>query len=89
MTAVSSANPISADMAVMRTSLWPGLLATAVHNLNRQQTRVRIFEAGQCFLPAKSEQIRFWAEPEYGPGRLICGHATPTAGPQQRQSRFL
>jgi phenylalanyl-tRNA synthetase beta chain len=45
------ANPISADMAVMRTSLWPGLLKTLLHNLNRQQSRVRLFEIGRCFLP--------------------------------------
>jgi len=42
-------NPISADMSVMRTSLWPGLLNTLVHNTNRQQERVRIFETGQIF----------------------------------------
>ena len=45
------ANPISADMAVMRTSLWPGLCKAVVHNLNRQQTRVRLFESGQRFIP--------------------------------------
>ena len=42
-------NPISEDMAVMRSSLWPGLIAAAVHNLNRQQNRVRLFEMGTCF----------------------------------------
>jgi phenylalanyl-tRNA synthetase beta chain len=39
-------NPISSDLAVMRTSLWCGLLTTAQRNLNRQQSRVRIFESG-------------------------------------------
>ncbi len=48
---VALANPISADMAVMRTSLWPGLLNTMEHNLNRQQNRVRIFESGLRFIP--------------------------------------
>ncbi len=43
------ANPISADMSVMRTSLWPGLLQTAAYNQARQQSRVRIFESGLCF----------------------------------------
>lgn len=43
-------NPISADMSVMRTSLWPGLLSTLRYNANRQQDRVRIFETGQVFL---------------------------------------
>ncbi len=42
-------NPISADMNVMRTSLLPGLLAALKHNLNRQRSRLRLFEAGQCF----------------------------------------
>ena len=47
--AVSLSNPISADLAVMRTSLWPGLLQVLRHNLNRQQTRLRLFEIGRCF----------------------------------------
>lgn len=49
------ANPIAADMAVMRTSLWPGLLNTLRNNLNRQQTRVRLFEAGGCFVPTEKD----------------------------------
>ncbi|HDK38211.1 MAG TPA: phenylalanine--tRNA ligase subunit beta, partial [Thiolapillus brandeum] len=44
------ANPISADMSVMRASLWPGLLSTLQYNLARQQDRVRLFESGQIFL---------------------------------------
>jgi phenylalanyl-tRNA synthetase beta chain len=38
-------------MSVMRTSLWPGLLSAMQHNLNRQQSRVRLFEAGLTFIP--------------------------------------
>ncbi len=49
---VSLANPISADMSVMRTSLWPGLLQAVQHNLNRQRSRVRLFETGLRFQPA-------------------------------------
>ena len=45
------ANPISADMSVMRVSLWPGLLQTARYNQARQQERVRIFETGLRFRP--------------------------------------
>ena len=45
-------NPISADMAVMRTSLWPGLVKALQHNQNRQQSRVRLFETGQRFIPS-------------------------------------
>jgi phenylalanyl-tRNA synthetase beta chain len=43
------ANPISSDMGVMRTTLWPGLLQALAHNLNRQQSRVRLFEMGLRF----------------------------------------
>ena len=45
------ANPISSDMAVMRPSLWPGLSKAAQYNQNRQQSRVRLFETGQRFIP--------------------------------------
>ena len=44
-------NPISADLAVMRTSLIPGLLKAIAHNVSRQQSRVRLFETGLRFLP--------------------------------------
>ncbi len=44
------ANPISSDMAVMRTSLWPGLVQAMQYNLNRQQNRVFMFECGLRFV---------------------------------------
>ncbi len=43
-------NPITAEMSVMRTSLWPGLVNTCLYNHNRQQSRVRIFESGLRFV---------------------------------------
>jgi len=67
-------NPISADMSVMRTSLWPGLLSTAIYNLNRQQNRVRIFEAGQCFVPGENGELT----QNMALAGLICGSRTPT-----------
>ena len=56
---ISLKNPISADLAVMRTSLIPGLLKAIAHNASRQQSRVRLFETGLKFIPAKgdAEQI--------------------------------
>ncbi|MFW1677862.1 phenylalanine--tRNA ligase subunit beta [Pontibacter sp. JAM-7] len=48
--ALALANPISAEMAVMRTTLWPGLVKALQYNQNRQQQRVRLFETGQRFL---------------------------------------
>ncbi|EIC20943.1 phenylalanine--tRNA ligase subunit beta [Thiorhodovibrio frisius] len=47
--ALALSNPISAELSVMRTSLWPGLLQTAQQNLARQQNRVRLFETGLRF----------------------------------------
>ena len=47
--AIELANPISADLSVMRTSLWPGLVQALVYNLNRQHERIRLFEVGRSF----------------------------------------
>ena len=76
---VALANPISGDMAVMRTSLWSGLLQTAAYNLNRQQSRVRIFEAGQCFVPDKDGQVDaiLGLAQNMALAGLICGARTP------------
>ena len=48
-------NPISSEMAVMRTTLWCGLLKAALYNTNRQQTRVRLFESGLRFVKQHDE----------------------------------
>lgn len=52
------ANPISADMSHMRTSIWAGLLKTATYNLNRQQTRLRMFESGLVFNNVNGELVQ-------------------------------
>ena len=46
---VALANPLSADLAVMRPSLLPGLVDALAHNRARQQPRVRLFELGRTF----------------------------------------
>lgn len=43
-------NPIASQLAVMRSSLIGGLIANIVHNANRKQTRVRVFELGRVFM---------------------------------------
>lgn len=48
-------NPISSDLAVMRTSIWGGLINAALYNTNRQQTRVRLFETGLRFVIENAE----------------------------------
>lgn len=42
-------NPIASQLAVMRSSLMGGLVANVVHNANRKQSRVRVFELGRVF----------------------------------------
>jgi phenylalanyl-tRNA synthetase beta chain len=48
--AIALENPMSAEMAVLRTNLLPGLVKALGTNLARQQTRVRVFELGRCFV---------------------------------------
>jgi len=46
---VPLANPLSADLAIMRPSLLPGLIEALRHNRARQQERVRLFEVASVF----------------------------------------
>lgn len=56
--ALTLANPIASDLAVMRISLWPGLLSSVLENQRRQQDRVRLFEYGIVFLGEAGEEER-------------------------------
>jgi len=48
-TSVPLDNPMAEQLALMRSTLWPGLIGAWLHNYQRQQKRVRLFEAGVCF----------------------------------------
>ena len=65
---LSLINPISSDMGVMRTSLWPGLIKAVQHNQNRQHSRIRMFETGTRFVLEDGE----YKEEQVVAG-LICG----------------
>lgn len=67
-------NPITADMTVMRTSLWPGLLGTYLYNRDRQQTRGRFFELGLCFVEEQKQLLQL---------PLLGGLASGSACPEQ------
>ncbi len=69
--ALPLANPLSADLGVLRTTLLPGLLAALNRNLRRQHARVRLFETGLVFLQSESllEVPRIAA--------VACGSALP------------
>ncbi len=69
---IALANPISSEMSVMRTSLWPGLLGALRYNLARQQTRVRLFESGLVFLRQEGSTRQAPCL-----GALVCGAALP------------
>ena len=47
--AIALANPLTAELGVMRTALLPGLVEALRRNLARQQERVRLFEIGRVF----------------------------------------
>ncbi|MFT7413767.1 MAG: phenylalanyl-tRNA synthetase beta chain [Methylophagaceae bacterium] len=66
--AIALANPISADLSVMRTSLWPGLIQAMAYNLNRQHERVRLFEVGRIFT-GTSDNV----EQHRHIGGVLCG----------------
>lgn len=66
-------NPIASQMSVMRSTLIGGLIANLQFNLNRKQSRVRIFEIGRCFM--RSSEIGY-VQTEKLAG-LIYGNVAP------------
>ncbi len=65
------ANPLSAELGVMRPALLPGLVAALGRNVARQQPRVRLFEIGKVFAGGSEgpvETLRIAA--------VACGGAT-------------
>ncbi|MSP53347.1 MAG: phenylalanine--tRNA ligase subunit beta [Gammaproteobacteria bacterium] len=78
-------NPLSADLSVMRTSLWPNLLNALINNQNYQQERVRLFEVGRVFLPTD----KGLTQPLHL-GGIIAGSALPEQwGAQTRTADFF
>jgi phenylalanyl-tRNA synthetase beta chain len=66
------ANPISADLSVMRTTLWAGLVKALQYNQNRQQGRIRLFETGLRFVPGKDGLVQ-----ERMLAGVACGSVLP------------
>lgn len=81
--AIALQNPISEEMAVMRTQLFGGLLATARFNAGHRQERGALFEIGRCFYRRKSGEGNEGGEVDTLPqqpqriGALIWGAANP------------
>lgn len=72
--AIALDNPIASNLAVMRSTLWGGLVGSWRHNHARQAGRLRLFEAGVCFARVGGE-IR--------ETRRLAGLATGLAFPEQ------
>ena len=51
------ANPLSEEQAMMRTSLWPGLLEALRRNTLKQVLDVRLFEASKVFCPEPGRDL--------------------------------
>ena len=75
------ANPISENMSVMRTSLWPGLIEAFQENYRRNKDSIRLFEIGRIFLPDGEVDML---------GGLCFGLAAPTQwGDEDRPIDFF
>jgi len=82
--AVVLSNPLAANLSVMRTSLWPGLLQAALFNLNRNQARIRLFEIGKTYHCAQKQ-----TQEVYRLAALITGPVEPPQwGKTSQESDF-
>lgn len=69
---VPLANPLSAELGVMRPALLPGLVSALGRNLARQATRVRLFELGNVFAAGEAGQAPVETQRL---AAVICGEA--------------
>jgi phenylalanyl-tRNA synthetase beta chain len=67
-------NPLSEDQSAMRTTLLPGLLATAQRNVARDRSSLALFEVGRVFL---SNGPDMQPEERLHLGVLLAGELTP------------
>lgn len=82
---INLANPLSSELSVMRTQLWPGLLKTLIHNQNRQQTGGRYYEIGLNYIKQGNEIVQ-----DKYIGCLIAGPVYPEQwGVTQRPADFF
>lgn len=67
-------SPISADMSNMRTTLWAGLVNAVVYNVNRQVSRLKLFETGLVFIPDTTAENGILQEERVG--GIVYGNVT-------------
>ena len=87
---IELANMLSQDLAVMRSSLWPGLIKTALHNFNHQHHDLRLFEVGRCFWKKQEKQeTQELLQPICIAGLMSGNLASKQWSDQQRQVDFF
>ena len=67
-------NPLSDDMAVMRTTLLPGLLRTTERNLSRRLLNLRLFELRRVYHPVAGQEL---ADEPLHLGAILTGRRHP------------
>ena len=67
-------NPMSEDMAVMRTTMIPGMVKAAVGNMNHLNTDLKLFEIARVYIPRKKEKL---PDEPYMLSALISGDRFP------------
>ncbi|HUL58667.1 MAG TPA: phenylalanine--tRNA ligase subunit beta [Anaeromyxobacteraceae bacterium] len=70
-------NPISADLAVMRTSLVPSLLRNAAYNLRQRVDDVRLYEIARVYLPHPAPRDQVSLEPLQVAGAILGRRSPP------------
>jgi phenylalanyl-tRNA synthetase beta chain len=80
-------NPIANQYAVMRSTLWGGLLGNLRSNLNRGSNRVRLFEIGRVFMRNPSQADAPGMVAGYDQPRRVGGLAYGSALPEQWASK--
>jgi phenylalanyl-tRNA synthetase beta chain len=76
-------NPISEDLAVLRTSMLPSLLMTAAYNLNRSNRSVAIFEIGRTY--HFNDKVYNKCREDYVLGVMLCGVRQPKSWDREEQ----
>lgn len=75
-------NPLSDDQGVMRTTVLPGLLQTALRNISRRNLDLRLFELRRVYLPQAGEELP--REPMVL-GAVLTGRRSPEGWSQGKE----
>jgi len=78
---VALLNPISDELSVMRTTMLPGLLDTAVKNVSFRTLNLRIFEMRRIYIPTEGKELP--DEPIYL-SALLTGRREPEGWSQAK-----